>query len=83
MHESLDPPDRPAFETWTDRVSASRTFREMLDEGVCPLCTEPTLSFEWSGPYLVLSCPCMPGHPVHSCSAQDGVLQGIELGGSR
>lgn len=78
MHEPLDPPDRPAFEAWADRVSGSRTFRAMLDDGVCPLCADATLTVEWCGSVLVLSCPCMPGLPVHSGSQTHAVLQRVQ-----
>lgn len=77
MHESLYPADRPAFEAWADRMSASGVFRDMLDEAVCPLCTEATLTVEWSGPYLVLSCPCMPGLPAHSGSSACSALERV------
>lgn len=61
---SFQPQDRADFEKWIERVHVARLFPEMLENGECPLCTQPTLTYEWCGSSLVLQCSCMPGLPI-------------------
>lgn len=62
MPESLDHPDRDAFESWVADITAGRGFKRCLDRCFCFRCEQHTLVVRWIEDVLVLHCPCFERH---------------------
>jgi hypothetical protein len=54
----IDSSNREEFEEWIEDIDAARGFEHCLETGFCFRCEQRTLVVEWSGPVLVLTCPC-------------------------